>query len=166
MSSGSGSSGRAALLCAPGDSSLPKPWHGLVDCITGYLYYWNPYNNVTQYERPMASPLPLMGPWVPDQAYFDDLFARLNAISMALSSNMPAPAVWPLSLAPAPTFSWAAMPTNCVRPQGRLHHQLHGRRRQGQPYQDRCTSPLHQPSLLLPCQRLQHPLLSHLRRQP
>jgi hypothetical protein len=38
------------------------------------------------------APLPLVGPWVPDQAYFDDLFARLNAINMALSSSMPAPA--------------------------------------------------------------------------
>jgi hypothetical protein len=118
MLSGSGSSGRAAPLYAPEDPSLPKLWRGLVDGITGYLYYWNPYTNVTQYERPMATPLPLVGPWVPDQAYFDDLFARLNAISMALSSSMPAPVAWPLSPAPAPTSSWAAIPTSCVAPSG------------------------------------------------
>jgi hypothetical protein len=95
MSSGSGSSGRAAPLYAPEDTSLPKPWHGLVDGITGYLYYWNPYTNITQYERPTAAPLPVVGPWVPDQAYINDLFAKLNAISMALSSSTPAPAAWP-----------------------------------------------------------------------
>jgi hypothetical protein len=37
MSSGSGSSGRAAPLYAPEDPSLPKLWRGLVDDITGYL---------------------------------------------------------------------------------------------------------------------------------
>ncbi|ONM01124.1 Transcription factor TFIIE alpha subunit [Zea mays] len=59
MSSGSGSSGRVAPLYALEDPSLPKPWRVLVDGITGYLYYWNSYTNVTQYERPMAAPLPL-----------------------------------------------------------------------------------------------------------
>jgi hypothetical protein len=78
-------------LYASEDPSLPKPWRGLVDGITSYLYYWNPYTNVTQYEWPTAAPLPLVGPWVPDQAYFDDLFAKLNAINMALSSSTPAP---------------------------------------------------------------------------
>ncbi|KAL6882129.1 hypothetical protein ACP4OV_011601 [Aristida adscensionis] len=53
MSSGGGSSGRAAPRYAPDDPSLPKPWRGLVDGTTGYLYYWNPETNVTQYERPM-----------------------------------------------------------------------------------------------------------------
>ncbi|XVE83996.1 hypothetical protein DITRI_Ditri16bG0133300 [Diplodiscus trichospermus] len=37
---------------APPDPSLPKPWKGLVDGKTGYLYFWNPVTNVTQYERP------------------------------------------------------------------------------------------------------------------
>ncbi|RAL40916.1 hypothetical protein DM860_008614 [Cuscuta australis] len=37
---------------APEDPSLPKPWRGLVDGKTGYLYYWNPETNVTQYDRP------------------------------------------------------------------------------------------------------------------
>ncbi|ONM01128.1 Transcription factor TFIIE alpha subunit [Zea mays] len=60
MSSGSGSSGRVAPLYALEDPSLPKPWRVLVDGITGYLYYWNSYTNVTQYERPMAAPLPLI----------------------------------------------------------------------------------------------------------
>ncbi|XP_021737705.1 ATP-dependent RNA helicase-like protein DB10 [Chenopodium quinoa] len=39
---------------APEDPSLPKPWRGLVDGKTGYLYFWNPETNVTQYERPGA----------------------------------------------------------------------------------------------------------------
>ncbi|CAH9122673.1 unnamed protein product [Cuscuta epithymum] len=37
---------------APDDPSLPKPWRGLVDGKTGYLYYWNPETNVTQYDKP------------------------------------------------------------------------------------------------------------------
>ncbi|KAK6155204.1 hypothetical protein DH2020_009452 [Rehmannia glutinosa] len=40
---------------APEDPSLPKPWKGLVDDKTGYLYYWNPETNITQYEKPVAS---------------------------------------------------------------------------------------------------------------
>lgn len=40
---------------APEDPTLPKPWKGLVDGKTGYLYYWNPETNVTQYEKPVAS---------------------------------------------------------------------------------------------------------------
>ncbi|XP_076924166.1 ATP-dependent RNA helicase-like protein DB10 [Bidens hawaiensis] len=40
---------------APEDPTLPKPWKGLVDGTTGYLYYWNPETNVTQYERPAGS---------------------------------------------------------------------------------------------------------------
>ncbi|KAL6597811.1 hypothetical protein ACP70R_046616 [Stipagrostis hirtigluma subsp. patula] len=47
MSGGSGSSGRAAPRYAPDDPSLPKPWRGLVDGTTDYLYYWNPETNVT-----------------------------------------------------------------------------------------------------------------------
>ncbi|PKI79190.1 hypothetical protein CRG98_000482 [Punica granatum] len=41
---------------APEDPTLPKPWRGLVDGKTGYLYFWNPETNVTQYERPSAAP--------------------------------------------------------------------------------------------------------------
>ncbi|XP_057464267.1 ATP-dependent RNA helicase-like protein DB10 [Actinidia eriantha] len=44
----------AAPRYAPEDPSLPKPWKGLVDGKTGYLYFWNPETNVTQYERPVA----------------------------------------------------------------------------------------------------------------
>ncbi|KAF3444638.1 hypothetical protein FNV43_RR14331 [Rhamnella rubrinervis] len=40
---------------APEDPTLPKPWRGLVDGKTGYLYFWNPETNVTQYERPMIT---------------------------------------------------------------------------------------------------------------
>jgi ATP-dependent RNA helicase DDX5/DBP2 len=40
---------------APEDPSLPKPWKGLIDGKTGYLYFWNPETNVTQYDRPIGS---------------------------------------------------------------------------------------------------------------
>ncbi|XP_074292963.1 ATP-dependent RNA helicase-like protein DB10 [Silene latifolia] len=40
---------------APDDPTLPKPWRGLIDGKTGYLYYWNPETNVTQYEKPVVS---------------------------------------------------------------------------------------------------------------
>ncbi|KAK4417785.1 ATP-dependent RNA helicase-like protein DB10 [Sesamum alatum] len=40
---------------APEDPTLPKPWKGLVDDKTGYIYFWNPETNTTQYERPVAS---------------------------------------------------------------------------------------------------------------
>ncbi|MED6169909.1 DEAD-box ATP-dependent RNA helicase 46 [Stylosanthes scabra] len=43
---------------APPDPTLPKPWRGLVDGKTGYLYFWNPETNVTQYERPSSSAAP------------------------------------------------------------------------------------------------------------
>ncbi|KAH9742310.1 DEAD-box ATP-dependent RNA helicase 46 [Citrus sinensis] len=48
----------ASVRYAPEDPTLPKPWKGLVDGRTGYLYFWNPETNVTQYERPamMAPP--------------------------------------------------------------------------------------------------------------
>lgn len=39
------------------DPTLPTPWKGLVDRSTGYLYFWNTETNVTQYERPAATPL-------------------------------------------------------------------------------------------------------------
>ncbi|URE38429.1 Type III restriction enzyme, res subunit [Musa troglodytarum] len=50
---------------APEDPTLPKPWRALVDGSTGYLYYWNPETNVTQYERPadeLPPPPPLLPP--------------------------------------------------------------------------------------------------------
>lgn len=50
---------------APEDPTLPKPWRGLVDGKTGYLYFWNPDTNVTQYERPMGSAPPLKPSSVP-----------------------------------------------------------------------------------------------------
>ncbi|KAG6484856.1 hypothetical protein ZIOFF_053381 [Zingiber officinale] len=40
---------------APDDPTLPKPWKGLIDSNTGFLYYWNPETNITQYEKPAAS---------------------------------------------------------------------------------------------------------------
>ncbi|GAB2259125.1 hypothetical protein Droror1_Dr00027265 [Drosera rotundifolia] len=51
---------------APEDPTLPKPWRGLVDGRTGYLYFWNPETNVTQYQRPAApsdeNPVPQKSP--------------------------------------------------------------------------------------------------------
>ncbi|CAI0456190.1 unnamed protein product, partial [Linum tenue] len=55
----------AAPRFAPEDPTLPKPWRGLVDGKTGYLYYWNPETNVTQYEKPSAPSLPSKPPSVP-----------------------------------------------------------------------------------------------------
>lgn len=43
---------------APPDPTLPKPWKGLIDGTTGYLYFWNPETKVTQYDRPMGPPPP------------------------------------------------------------------------------------------------------------
>lgn len=42
---------------APEDPTLPKPWIGLVDGSTGYVYFWNQETDVTQYERPVAPSL-------------------------------------------------------------------------------------------------------------
>lgn len=47
---------------APEDPTLPKPWKGLVDGISGYLYFWNPETNVTQYERPTPAPNSVVNP--------------------------------------------------------------------------------------------------------
>lgn len=41
-----------AVVYAPEDPTLPKPWKGLLDGATGTIYYWNQETNVTQYERP------------------------------------------------------------------------------------------------------------------
>lgn len=38
---------------APPDPTLPLPWRALVDGNTGYIYYWNPETNVTQYDKPL-----------------------------------------------------------------------------------------------------------------
>jgi len=49
---------------APEDHTLPKPWKGLIDDRTGYLYFWNPETNVTQYEKPTPSLPPKFSPAV------------------------------------------------------------------------------------------------------
>ncbi|KAF0920382.1 hypothetical protein E2562_034839 [Oryza meyeriana var. granulata] len=43
-----------APLCDFGqkDPTLPKPWRGLIDGNTGYLYFWNPETKAVQYDRP------------------------------------------------------------------------------------------------------------------
>ncbi|XP_061346134.1 DEAD-box ATP-dependent RNA helicase 46-like [Gastrolobium bilobum] len=53
---------------APADPTLPKPWRGLVDGKTGYLYFWNPETNVTQYERPSSSAAPPKSSSVPSSS--------------------------------------------------------------------------------------------------
>ncbi|KAL5793203.1 hypothetical protein ACOSP7_001797 [Xanthoceras sorbifolium] len=55
----------ASVRYAPEDPSLPKPWRGLVDSKTGYLYFWNPETNVTQYERPASLAPPTKSSSVP-----------------------------------------------------------------------------------------------------
>ncbi|GKV37287.1 hypothetical protein SLEP1_g45331 [Rubroshorea leprosula] len=55
---------------APPDPTLPKPWRGLVDGKTGYLYFWNPVTNVTQYDRPRSS---------------DDALAKSSLVSLSSS---------------------------------------------------------------------------------
>ncbi|EOA20158.1 hypothetical protein CARUB_v10000450mg [Capsella rubella] len=52
----------STIRYAPEDPNLPKPWKGLVDSRTGYLYFWNPETNVTQYERPASSTPPKLAP--------------------------------------------------------------------------------------------------------
>ncbi|KAG0501096.1 hypothetical protein HPP92_001168 [Vanilla planifolia] len=47
------SSSKGRIRYAAHDPTLPKPWRGLVDSSTGYLYFWNTETNVTQYERPL-----------------------------------------------------------------------------------------------------------------
>ncbi|KAL8124317.1 ATP-dependent RNA helicase-like protein DB10 isoform X2 [Apium graveolens] len=44
----------AGIRYAPEDPSLPKPWRGLIDGKTGYMYFWNPETNVTQYQKPVT----------------------------------------------------------------------------------------------------------------
>ncbi|CAJ2665353.1 DEAD-box ATP-dependent RNA helicase 46 [Trifolium pratense] len=53
---------------APPDPTLPKPWKGLVDGKTGYLYFWNPETNITQYERPSSSAAPPKSSSVPNSS--------------------------------------------------------------------------------------------------
>ncbi|KAF8096746.1 hypothetical protein N665_0302s0020 [Sinapis alba] len=52
----------STIRYAPEDPNLPKPWKGLVDSRTGYLYFWNPETNVTQYERPPGLAPPVSSP--------------------------------------------------------------------------------------------------------
>ncbi|CAM0879821.1 unnamed protein product [Alopecurus aequalis] len=52
----------AAPRYAPPDPTLPKPWRGLIDGTTGYLYFWNPETKAVQYDRPMGPPPPAPAP--------------------------------------------------------------------------------------------------------
>ncbi|KAM0901282.1 hypothetical protein ACQ4PT_020104 [Festuca glaucescens] len=65
---------------APPDPTLPKPWKGLIDGTTGYLYFWNPETKVTQYDRPMgppsAAPAPAPAPAPVAQPQYHEEWAR------------------------------------------------------------------------------------------
>ncbi|XP_040972766.1 DEAD-box ATP-dependent RNA helicase 46 isoform X2 [Gossypium hirsutum] len=64
MASTATASSAGPRYAAP-DPTLPKPWKGLVDGKTGYLYFWNPVTNATQYERPTSAdsvPKPSVAP--------------------------------------------------------------------------------------------------------
>ncbi|KAK1375509.1 hypothetical protein POM88_031702 [Heracleum sosnowskyi] len=52
----------AGIRYAPEDPTLPKPWRGLIDAKTGYIYFWNPETNVTQYQKPITSDTQLDSP--------------------------------------------------------------------------------------------------------
>ncbi|KAF7021656.1 hypothetical protein CFC21_034575 [Triticum aestivum] len=49
----------AAPRYAPPDPTLPKPWRGLIDGTTGYLYFWNPETKAVTYDRPTGPPPPV-----------------------------------------------------------------------------------------------------------
>ncbi|CAN6446224.1 unnamed protein product [Victoria cruziana] len=76
---------------APEDPTLPKPWRGLVDGNTGYLYFWNPETNVTQYERPVAisPPPPPPGPPPPSTPKLASVSTpKLASVSVSSSVHL------------------------------------------------------------------------------
>lgn len=75
----SASSNGSGPRYAPEDPTLPEPWKGLVDGSTGYLYYWNPITDVTQYEKPIKEKLPGPPPLPPPPA---------KPASMSVSSSV------------------------------------------------------------------------------
>ncbi|KAI0510314.1 hypothetical protein KFK09_010915 [Dendrobium nobile] len=92
----SSSSTKGRIRYAPADPTLPKPWRGLVDSISGYLYFWNPETNVTQYEKPLpSSPPPPMpqrqdspSPATKDSEIYDgDQLQESNAASLECYQN-------------------------------------------------------------------------------
>ncbi|XP_073148348.1 ATP-dependent RNA helicase-like protein DB10 isoform X2 [Henckelia pumila] len=66
---------------APEDPTLLKPWVGLVDGSTGYVYFWNPETDVTQYERPVA---PSLASFVPSHK---SLSSSVQKSSLGNSNN-------------------------------------------------------------------------------
>lgn len=73
----------AGIRYAPEDPSLPKPWKGLVDGKTGYIYFWNPETNVTQYQKPSASQ---MKPDAPDKCVLESISL---SVEVQQSSQVP-----------------------------------------------------------------------------
>lgn len=73
----------AGIRYAPDDPSLPKPWRGLVDGKTGYIYFWNPETNVTQYQKPGASQIK---PDAPDKCLSESIS---SSVQVQQSSQVP-----------------------------------------------------------------------------
>ncbi|XP_072984265.1 ATP-dependent RNA helicase-like protein DB10 isoform X1 [Typha latifolia] len=74
---------------APPDPTLPKPWKGLIDGSTGYIYFWNPDTNVTQYERPVvaAAPAARTPPLAkPEQGSFCNQHSEVRSSSLGSNS--------------------------------------------------------------------------------
>ncbi|XP_076922673.1 DEAD-box ATP-dependent RNA helicase 46-like [Bidens hawaiensis] len=71
---------------APEDPTLPKPWKGLVDGTTGSIYYWNPVNNVTQYDRPSEPSTQKPNGFT---SYDDDKFGRSSNGGFGATSLSP-----------------------------------------------------------------------------
>ncbi|XP_072984909.1 uncharacterized protein [Typha latifolia] len=77
---------------APPDPTLPKPWKGLIDGSTGYIYFWNPDTNATQYERPVVatataeSTPPLAKP---EQGSFSNQHSEIRGSSLGSNSYRP-----------------------------------------------------------------------------
>ncbi|XP_076950978.1 ATP-dependent RNA helicase-like protein DB10 [Bidens hawaiensis] len=74
---------------APEDPTLPKPWKGLVDGTTGTIYYWNPVNNVTQYDRPSGPAQPSTQKPNGYISYDDDKFGRSSNGGFGATSLSP-----------------------------------------------------------------------------
>nr|XP_011462152.1 PREDICTED: LOW QUALITY PROTEIN: putative F-box/FBD/LRR-repeat protein At5g22670 [Fragaria vesca subsp. vesca] len=93
---------------------LPIPWHWqcLIDPFTGWLYFWNPVTNVTQYERP-SPPLyhhqfylqQYLYPWLPPPYHWSQL--------IQYSNQYPAPSIPTAVQAP----HWITIPFSYPRHQ-------------------------------------------------
>lgn len=98
---------------APEDPMLPKPWKGLVDGQTGYVYYWNPVTNVTQYEKPVGGKEAAYGgsavrdqePLSPDNGLSAESYRSKHEITVS-GVDVPAPIT---------SFEGSAIPSEILR---------------------------------------------------